>query len=112
MSRVPVATYTSRTEADVVAARLASEGIAAVVVTDSAGGFEPQLEMVRGVRVLVHESELDYARSVLDLDLDSDSDPDLIEEMAPAPAWIQKVVWFMVAVVLIGVISGLLRWFG
>ena len=48
-------------------ARLASEGIDAAVVTDSAGGWEPQLEAIRGVRIVVDEADADEAIEILDV---------------------------------------------
>ena len=61
----PVAVFSSRTEADIAKARLASEGIDAMVVTDSAGGWEPQLDAIRGVRVVVDEIDADDAIEIL-----------------------------------------------
>lgn len=52
-----------------VVARLASEGIVAHSVTDSAGGVEPQLELIRGVTVLVAEEDLEDAAFILDVDV-------------------------------------------
>ena len=65
----PIASYSTRTEADVVVARLASEGVPAHSVTDSAGGVEPQLELIRGVSVVVAEEDLELAASILDLEV-------------------------------------------
>ena len=65
----PIASYSTRTEADVVVARLASEGIPAHSVTDSAGGVEPQLELIRGVSVMVAEEDVDEAAAILDLEV-------------------------------------------
>jgi len=58
-------TYSSRLEADVAVAKLASNGIDAWIQTDSANGFEPQWEFIRGVRVLTQEIDLAEAADVL-----------------------------------------------
>lgn len=65
MSALVLATYSSRLEADVAVAKLASNGIDAWIQTDSANGFEPQLEFIRGVRVLTQEVDLPEAADVL-----------------------------------------------
>jgi hypothetical protein len=50
-------------------ARLANEGIPARSVTDSAGGVEPQLELIRGVSVMVSEEDIEMAAAVLDVEV-------------------------------------------
>ena len=60
-----VTTFSSRLEADVAVAKLASEGIPAWIQTDSANGFEPQWDFIRGVRVLTQEVDLFEAADVL-----------------------------------------------
>jgi flagellar biosynthesis/type III secretory pathway M-ring protein FliF/YscJ len=59
-----VAVVASRTEADLIVGLLESEGVAAVVSADDAGGQEPQLQL-QGVRVLVPASDAARARRVL-----------------------------------------------
>ena len=51
-SYVPVAVVTSRTEAELIAGMLRSNGLRADVSADDAGGQDPQLQIL-GVRVLV-----------------------------------------------------------
>ncbi len=63
-----ISTYASRTEAELVAARLRAEGIEARVIGDSAGGTEPQFDMVRGVRVVVSATDVESAADVLGID--------------------------------------------
>ncbi len=58
-------TFSSRMEADIVVALLESNGIRAWALTDSAGGFEPQLEFARGVRVVTLEEDLAEAADLL-----------------------------------------------
>lgn len=110
MSRVHLVTYGSRTEADVAVARLRSEGIEAVAVTDSAGGFEPQLDMIRGVRVLVPDVEIGDARAVLGL---SDENASLRSpertSASTVPGWARSVArWLLVLVVIGGVVTAVL----
>lgn len=58
-------TFSSRMEADVAVAKLADSGIRAWIQTDSANGFEPQWDFIRGVRVLTQSEDLDEAAEVL-----------------------------------------------
>ena len=66
MSR-PVAIFTSRTEAELAKARLELEGIPAHILTDDAGGWEPQFGLSRGVRLMVADHDAASAAEVLDL---------------------------------------------
>ena len=58
-------TFSSRMEADVAVAKLADSGIRAWIQTDSANGFEPQWDFIRGVRVLTQAEDLGEAAEVL-----------------------------------------------
>jgi hypothetical protein len=63
---VAVAVTGSRTEAEIVAGFLRSHGLRAAVVTDDAGGQEPQLQLqLQGVRVLVALADEASARRLL-----------------------------------------------
>ena len=66
MSR-PVAVFTSRTEAELARARLDLEGIPSHILTDDAGGWEPQFGLSRGVRLMVADGDHDRATELLDL---------------------------------------------
>lgn len=95
----PVAVFSSRTEADIARARLASEGIEAMVVTDSAGGWEPQLDAIRGVRVVVDETDAEEAIEILGVTAH-------LAEDAPAayPSWAYVTAGVIVCgLVLVGV---------
>ena len=59
-----VAVVTSRTEADLIAGLLRSNGLRAVVSADDAAGLDPQLQM-QGVRVLVAPADEVAARRLL-----------------------------------------------
>ncbi len=59
-----VAVVASRTEAELVAGLLRSNGLQAAVLADDAGGQDPQLQ-VSGVRVLVDADDEAAARHVL-----------------------------------------------
>jgi hypothetical protein len=61
---VVVAVVASRAEADLIVGLLHSNGLAAAVSADDAGGQEPQLQL-EGVRVLVAPADEDSARRVL-----------------------------------------------
>ena len=55
---------TSRTEAELIAGLLRSNGLRAAVSADDAGGQDPQLQL-EGVRVLVAPSDEAAARRIL-----------------------------------------------
>jgi hypothetical protein len=61
---VPVAIVASRTEAELIAGLLRSNGLRAVVSADDAGGQEPPLQL-QGVRVLVTPADEAPARRLL-----------------------------------------------
>src|SRR5512133_1145352 len=62
-SYVAVAVVTSRTEAELIAGLLRSNGLEAAVSADDAGGQDPQLQIL-GVRVLVASADEAAARQV------------------------------------------------
>lgn len=66
MELVRLGTYNSVTEANVVKARLESEGIDAIVQSDDLGATTPTLGVVRGVLVLVREEDRAAAMDALD----------------------------------------------
>jgi hypothetical protein len=63
-SYVPVAVVTSRTEAELIAGLLRSNGVRAAVSADDVGGQDPQLQIL-GVRVLVAASDEVAARRII-----------------------------------------------
>lgn len=66
MGLVRLGTYNSLTEANLVKARLESEGIASLVQADDIGSMTPTMNTVRGVRVFVEESDQAEAMEVLE----------------------------------------------
>ena len=64
---VSVAVVGSRVEAELIVGLLRSHGLRAAVVTDDAGGQEPQWQL-NGVRVLVPPSDEAAARELLETD--------------------------------------------
>ena len=66
MDLARVGTYASVMEADLVKARLAANGIDAVVQSDTASGAVPFLEVTEGVRVFVRPDDLGAALEVLE----------------------------------------------
>jgi proteasome lid subunit RPN8/RPN11 len=64
-----VAVYTIRSDAEIVKARLVSEGIEAIVVADDEGGLNPGFYSRYGVRVVVAADDLVAAHRALDLDV-------------------------------------------
>lgn len=61
-----VARVTSIVEAQLIAGMLESEGIQAAVSADDVGGFEPQLQLSQGVRVLVSAEDEAQARRLIE----------------------------------------------
>lgn len=66
MDLVRLGTYTTLTEANLVKARLQSEGIDAIVQSDDAGSMTPNLITGRGVHVLVRETDRAIAMESLE----------------------------------------------
>ncbi len=62
---VAVKTYTSGIAARTAASHLESEGIEVYIQEDDAGGAHPQLQMARGVRLLVNSADLKKAEKIL-----------------------------------------------
>jgi hypothetical protein len=69
---VTVAAVNSRIEAELIVGFLRSHSLHAAVVTDDAGGQEPQFALQGGVRVLVAASDEAAARELLAATDDSD----------------------------------------
>jgi Putative prokaryotic signal transducing protein len=61
---VPLTIVASRTEAELIAGMLRSNGVRAAVSADDAGGQDPQLQL-QGVRVLVAPEDEALARQLL-----------------------------------------------
>lgn len=66
MDLVLLGTYNTLTEANLVKARLESDGIASLVQADDIGSMTPTMNTVRGVRVLVEESDRARAMEALE----------------------------------------------
>ena len=62
---VVVARVPSLLEAQLVVGMLESSGIAAAASSDDAGGFDPQLQLTQGVRVLVSTEDAARARQLI-----------------------------------------------
>jgi hypothetical protein len=65
MAAMVLTTFSSRMEADIAVAKLAHSGISAWIQTDSANGFEPQWDFIRGVKVMTQQVDLVEAAEVL-----------------------------------------------
>lgn len=64
-----VAVYAVRSDAEIVRARLVSEGIEAIVIADDEGGLNPGFYSRYGVRVVVAADDLGAAHTALALDV-------------------------------------------
>jgi hypothetical protein len=74
MELVQIGMYNSSTEANLVKAKLAASGVDAMIQADSASGAVPQLEAYSGVKVLVRDSDMEFALEILERMLPSGSD--------------------------------------
>jgi proteasome lid subunit RPN8/RPN11 len=63
-----VGVYTIRSDAEIVRARLLSDGIEAIVIADDEGGLNPGFYSQYGVRVVVAAVDLAAANAALDID--------------------------------------------
>lgn len=63
---VTVGMFAARPEAEVSRARLESEGVEALVRSDDAGGFEPQLGLTNGVHLMVRAPYVAIALGILE----------------------------------------------
>jgi hypothetical protein len=63
---VTVGMFAGRPEAEVSRARLESEGLEALVRCDDAGGYEPQLGLTNGVRLMVRAPFVAVALGILE----------------------------------------------
>ena len=61
-----VATYSTRRDAEIALDRLESEGLDAFLSADDAGGMHPHLQETHGVRIVVLETHVSQAVSVLE----------------------------------------------
>ena len=104
---ITVGMFGNRNDAEVARARLDSEGIPGYVQADDAGGFEPQLGLTNGVRLLVHAPQV--ARAIQTLEP--------LPEVAGghrSPAWViaMALVLSSVLVLLIGLPMVITVWRG
>ncbi len=60
--------YPDEMLAEMARTALESHGITAMVSRDDCGGMEPQLNMVRGVRLIVNQGNAEAALEILDKD--------------------------------------------
>lgn len=101
MSR-PVAVFTSRTEAELAKARLELEGIPAHILADDAGGWEPQFDLSRGVRLVVADRDHAEALEVLEM---PEHLPEPERPFSPESERLYRyAAWAMMAVVAFGII--------
>ena len=92
---VTVGMFGSRADAHVGRALLLSEGLEAMVAADDAGGYQPQLGLSNGVRLMVRAPYVALAMSILD--------PPESHAAGSAPVWVTSV-----AVLLSGLLLGLI----
>lgn len=62
---VVVSTFSNHETAEAAVSLLKSEGVDAVIRSDDAGGELPNLELARGVHVLVQSEDAEFAKALL-----------------------------------------------
>ncbi len=90
---VTVGMFASRPEAEMSRARLESEGLEALVRSDDAGGFEPQLGLTNGVRLVVRAAYVAVALGILE--------PVEIFEVHRSPRWVTSVAALVAGVLML-----------
>ena len=84
---VTVAVYPTRSDAEIVRARLISEGIEAIVIADDEGGLNPGFYSSYGVRVVVAAGSLAEARESVGVEIVEIPDEAMRLMVAHARAW-------------------------
>lgn len=101
-------TFSSRLEADVAVAKLAAHGIDAWILTDSANGFEPQWDWVRGVRVLTADVDIPDAADILEVEPEAAPEP-LSEERERMVRIVRNVIFGAAAIGVLIALSDAIR---
>jgi hypothetical protein len=65
MTTAVAAVVSSTIDAQLIVGMLQANGIAAAVSADDAGGFDPQLQVTQGVRVMVAADDAEQARQLI-----------------------------------------------
>lgn len=65
MTTAVAALVPSTIEAQLIVGMLEANGIAAAISADDAGGFDPQLQVTQGVRVMVAAEDAEQARQLV-----------------------------------------------
>jgi len=99
MEPVQVGTFGSTFEADLAAAALRSAGIQARVLTDTAGGQEPQLAILGRVRILVPAADEEDARAFLEVA--APEEVPQVQEAEDRP-WAKEIAFWLVVVIIAG----------
>lgn len=84
---VTVAVYPTRSDAEIVRARLISDGIEAIVIADDEGGLNPGFYSRYGVRVVVASDDLTDARESLGVEIITIPDEEMLAMVNHARAW-------------------------
>jgi len=102
---VTVAVYPTRSDAEIVRARLASDGIEAIVIADDEGGLNPGFYSRYGVRVVVASGELMDARESVGVDVIGIPDDAMQAMVDHTRAWAPNEACGLVAGVDDGVVK-------
>lgn len=79
-----VKTYGNTAEAEMARDRLEEAGIDAFLRKDDAGGMHPQMQLTQGVKLIVHERDVDQADDLLQAFGPADEPVEPVEEMVAA----------------------------
>ena len=90
---VTVGMFAGRPAAEVSRARLESEGVEALVRADDAGGYEPQLGLTNGVRLMVRAPYVAVALGLLE--------PVNIVGIRPSRPWVVPIAALVAAMLIL-----------
>ena len=91
---VTVGMFGGRPEAEVSRARLESEGVEALVRSDDAGGYEPQLGLTNGVRLMVRAPYVAVALGILE-------PVDVAGVRRPSRPWVTSVAALLAGILVL-----------
>lgn len=73
-TRIEIARFSDELSAQLAASRLRASDIEPTLISDDGGATYPSLQMVRGVRLLVADTDEEAAREVLE-EIETDEEP-------------------------------------
>ncbi len=63
---VCIQTYNNRESAELAKGALEANGITAIIFADDCGGIYPQFQLIKGVKLMVNEEDVEKAQKILE----------------------------------------------